>query len=37
MLWREVDPSTIGDAEYDTLIYRAEAVLICRWTNQPNG
>ena len=33
MIWREVDPSTVDDAEYDTLIYRAEAVLICRWTN----
>ncbi|MBJ7244370.1 MAG: hypothetical protein JHD03_06115 [Solirubrobacteraceae bacterium] len=36
-LWREVDPSTVSDAKYDMLIYRAEAVLICRWTNQPNG
>ncbi len=37
MIWREVDPSTVDDAEYDTLIYRAEAVLICRWTNQSDS
>lgn len=36
-LWREVDPSTVSDAKYDMLIYRAEAVLICRWTNQAEG
>ena len=37
MIWREVEPSTVDDAEYDSLIYRAEAVLICRWTNQSDG
>lgn len=33
MVWREVAPASVDDAEYDELIYRAEAVLICRWTN----
>ncbi len=37
MRWTEVDPSTVADAEYDLLIYRAEAVLICRWVNPPTS
>ena len=37
MIWAEVDSSTVDDARYDELIYRAEAVLICRWTNQSDG
>jgi SAM-dependent methyltransferase len=34
MIWCEVAPASADDAEYDELIYRAEAVLICRWTNR---
>ena len=34
MTWNEVAPSSVADATYDELIYRAEAVLICRWANR---
>ena len=34
MIWNEVAPASVADASYDELIYRAEAVLVCRWTNR---
>ncbi len=34
MIWQETAAAEVAEGVYDKLICRAEAVLICRWTNE---